>query len=409
MREKTFLGNRGIALMMVMVFTFILLIIGATFLRLATLERISADKSTHLSQSFYLAEAGLERGENWLNLTSSPPASAVNPFGDDPQSLGDGTYMVTITPLSTTQYEISSTGSFGHPVVAKTLRSIMQVQSIFSYAVFGDESVTMRANSRTDSYNSQNGLYGGANVMANGDIATNAITTAPNYAISIRDNAWVNGDAFVGPGGDIYSAISVADTSLITGTPSVLPALQDLPQITAPTGLTSKGVVDLDGNLTINSSGQYSSINLRNNSILTLDGENIVLYITGSLRLNNNSQLVITSGSHITVYLAGDFYQESNTAVNNVTKDPTNLTVYGVDTADDVIWYSNSEFYGALYARNANILINSNAQIYGSIIGNKITLDSNTQIHYDEALATSEWGPGSSYRVISWEEEGAVY
>ncbi|MCK4905295.1 hypothetical protein KAS42_03525 [bacterium] len=403
------IGNSGMALATVMIFTVILLMLGAAFLKLAMDERILAGKGLGVNKAFFLAEAGLDRGKSWLKTESSSPISPVDPFGGI-QSYGGGTYQVTVSPIiSNSQYEVSSTGRFGNPAVSKTLNIVMEVQSIFIYAAFGDEDITMKSNTYTDSYNSQDGLYGGANIGLNGDIGTNAITTAPDYAISISDNAWVRGDAIIGPGGDIDSAISITDTGLIVGDISVSPSVQELPPVVAPTGLTDMGAIDLDGNLTINTSGQYSSINLDNASILTLDGD-LILYVTSDLRLNNNSQLVVTSDSTITIYLDGDFYQESNTAVNNVTKDPTKLTIYGTATADDVIWYSNSEFYGAIYAPNADILINSNAEIYGSIIGNTVTLDSNTRIHYDEALATTTgWGPGSHYVVISWEEEPAVW
>ena len=395
----------GIAIVTVVILTFILLVLGAAFLKLATTERISADKNVHLNKAFYLAETGVERGREWLNSTSILPTEQQVLFLEEP--FGGGTYDVTIEPISATEYEISSTGRFGHPTVAKTLNVIMQAQSVFSYAVFGDEEVTMMSNSYTDSYNSQNGLYGGANVGSNGDIGTNAITTAPDYAINIRNNAWVNGDAFIGPEGDIYQAIDVADTGLITGEQGVLDSEFPLPEVVAPTGLPVCGELVLDGDFTITNSGEYSLIILTNNSILTLDGD-ITLYITGPLELNSNSQLVVTEGSDINIYLGDDFYQESNTAVNNVTKDPTKLSIYGLPTTDDIIWYSNSEFYGALYAPDADILINSNAQIYGSIIGNTVTLDSNATVHYDEALAEeSDYIVG--YRVVYWEEEPAVW
>ena len=142
----------GIAIVTVVILTFVLLVLGATFLRLATTERISADKSKHLNRAFYLAEAGLERGEEWLNATDAPPTEYQELFEGE-QTFGDGTYYVTIEPVSLTQYEISSTGRFGSPTVAKTLKLIMQAQSVFSYAVFGDDSITMRSNSYTDSYN----------------------------------------------------------------------------------------------------------------------------------------------------------------------------------------------------------------------------------------------------------------
>ncbi len=408
MKKRLFLGNRGLAIVVVMVFTIILLVLGLTFLKLATTERISADKSIHLAKAFYLAEAGLERGRSWLNSASTPPISTVDPFGGL-QSYSGGTYQVTITPLSTTQYEISSTGRFGSPAVAKTLKNILQLKSIFSHAVFGEENVTLNSNAYIDSYNSGDGSYGGENVGSDGNVGTNAIATVDPYSIYLMDNATINGNVTIGPDGDIDDAIEISNDAEITGTQSAASSPQGLPEVIAPTGLPEEGSITLGGNstLTINTSGEYSSIQLNSNSSLTLDGD-LTIYISGALDLNSNSQIIIAEGSDVTICLAGSFSQSTNSQINNLTEDPTKLAICGTDTLTYVDWASKSDFYGSFYARNADVNISSNAEIYGSIIADSVSLASNARVHYDEALAEGS-DYGSSYRVISWEEEPAVW
>lgn len=403
------IDKSGVALISVMIFTIILLVLGATFLKLATSERISADKSVHLAQAFYLAEAGLERGKEWLNSTSTPPTSSIDPFGGI-QSYGGGTYQITITPLSATQYEISSTGRFGNLTIAKTLNTIMQLKSIFSYAVFGDENISLRGNAYIDSYDSRNGNYGGGNVDANGNVGTNAIATVDPYSVYLKNNARIKGNVTIGPGGDIDNAVELQNNSEITGAQLVASSPEELPEVIAPTGLPNQGSIALSGNSTstISTSGQYSSIQLNSNSHLTLTG-NLTIYITGALSLNSNSQIIITAGSEVTIYLAGSFSQSSNSKINNLTEDPTKLAIYGTNALTSVNWASNSDFYGSFYAPNADVELNSNAGIYGSIVANTVDLASNARVHYDKALANKLDSVGSGYKVISWEEESAIW
>lgn len=394
--------------MMVVVLTLILLIIGATFLRLATTERISADKSIHLDRAFYLAEAGIERGKEWLKAESAPPVVYQELFGGE-QSLGDGTYYVTIDPISLTQYEISSTGRFGSPTVAKTLKVTMQVKSVFSYAIFGDENVGLRGNAYVDSYDSRDGSYGGANVNSNGTVGTNAISTVDPYSVYLMNNATINGDVIIGPGGDTDEAIEIRNNAEINGIPSSADSPQELPEVIVPGGLPDRDPISLSGNDSsiIDESGEYSYIQLSSNSELTLDGE-LTLHITGALSLSSNSEIIITEGSDITIYVEGSFSQSSNTQINNLTQDPTRLAIYGTDSLTSVNWASNSDFYGSFYAPNADVDISSNAEIYGSIVADTVELASNARVHYDERLA-DELDLWSGYRMISWEEEPAVW
>ncbi|MBU1766954.1 MAG: hypothetical protein KJ648_02465, partial [Candidatus Omnitrophica bacterium] len=64
-------GNSGMALAAVMIFTVILLILGAAFLKLATDERILANNDVQRAQSFYLAEAGVQRALAHLKVAGN--------------------------------------------------------------------------------------------------------------------------------------------------------------------------------------------------------------------------------------------------------------------------------------------------------------------------------------------------
>ena len=48
---------------------------------------------------------------------------------------------------------------------------------------------------------------------------------------------------------------------------------------------------------------------------------------------------------------------------------------------------SNSVVYGVVYAPGQPVTIQSNAWLYGALVGSQVTVMGNAIIHYDEALS----------------------
>ncbi len=110
MKTQFINSKSGIALMMVMIFTLVLLVLGATFLRLATSERILANESVQLSQAFYLAEAGVQRAIAYLRVAGNESRTGTL---YTPQSFAGGTYSATAADDLTRSVKIiTSTGTF---------------------------------------------------------------------------------------------------------------------------------------------------------------------------------------------------------------------------------------------------------------------------------------------------------
>ncbi len=89
--------------------------------------------------------------------------------------------------------------------------------------------------------------------------------------------------------------------------------------------------------------------------------------------------------------------------------NPTSLLLLCTDSfTGDMEWNSNSDFWGAVYSPKANVVFNSSANFYGSVMGKYVDITSQANIHYDEALASLEIVPGSMgsfYTVLSWQEK----
>ena len=91
-------NQSGSALVVTMIFAVIMLISALAIMELGAQDAALAVRDIKASQAFYNAEAGVERGEAWLLAQSAMPTAQTYPFGDDPDSFGDGLYHVEVTP-----------------------------------------------------------------------------------------------------------------------------------------------------------------------------------------------------------------------------------------------------------------------------------------------------------------------
>ena len=62
----------------------------------------------------------------------------------------------------------------------------------------------------------------------------------------------------------------------------------------------------------------------------------------------------------------------------------------------------NGALKGIVYAPNADVKINGNGDVMGSIVADNITVVGNAAFHYDESLA--DFGGTSPYGISKWTE-----
>lgn len=65
---------------------------------LAAQDSALARRDLRVSQAFYAAEAGVEKGEAWIKAQTSPPVVLTFPFGSDPAGFGEGLMLASVTP-----------------------------------------------------------------------------------------------------------------------------------------------------------------------------------------------------------------------------------------------------------------------------------------------------------------------
>ncbi len=395
--------EHGSVLVIGLLFLTFLLLLALPFLLQISNDRRLSEKSYKAFAALSMAEAGAERAiwelnsgdiYSWSGDTSlrsmniesfqtsdgetmgSVEIRVENPEGDTPvvQSTGKVPYIGAHTVDRSTRVELwKGDGSY----------------YLFDYGVFGDEGINLSSNAQLE-----------------GDIGTNATHLGCIY---LDANANVSGNASTGVESIPEDIIITKPVSFITGEKQALSKPQLMPSIVPPEDLPFRGGYSLGSGSQdiINESGVYTSFMLQSGSQVTITAD-VTLYITGEFAMTSNTALEIADGVKVTVYLGGTFVQDSNCQINNLSMDPTSLVFLGTDSFNgDILWNSNTAFWGAIYTPRANVVYDSSAEFYGSIVGKFVDFGSQASFHYDESLGelkTATGSPGSTFIVKSWHE-----
>jgi hypothetical protein len=306
---------------------------------------------------------------------------------------------------------VESTGRvpfIGSQTIEKKVRVVLarDIEPLFDIGLFGDEGFDMHGNGYTDSYNSENGAYGGLNAGSYGDVGTNATITS---SVQLYNNIEINGYAITGWQSIVDWVVDLFNRATITSGMDTLSEPKDLPAYFPPTDLSFMDAFYGPSNspeVVITESGEYSSFTMGSNTTVTINGD-VTLYINGNFLMDSKSNLNIADGSEVEIVLGdGIFMQSSNSYINNLSQDPKNLAIFGTPDFKSMTWRSNGQFYGSVYIPSAFVDYNSNFDFFGSMICNYLSLYSQAGLHYDESLGKwDKYGKeGDTYSVQSWQE-----
>ncbi|MBA3849173.1 MAG: hypothetical protein C0502_04155 [Opitutus sp.] len=135
-----------------------------------------------------------------------------------------------------------------------------------------------------------------------------------------------------------------------------------------------------------------SGITLNGRQTLTILGDVTLILTAGSgaraIDITGNASLVIPDGSSLTVYVEGDVLVAGNGLANGNVR-PATCLIYGTNTSpagQSMQIAGNGGLRTAVYAPNADVKINGNGDVMGSVVGRSIDLTGNADFHYDESL-----------------------
>jgi len=392
--------KRGSALPLAVVAVLILLAMGTGLLSLGLHSRIISIRTASDIAARSAADAGLIKALFEMNekLKVEPWNGSSLPLGTNISLPNcDAVFSYTVTGNLSSGYTIESTGIFGQ--AQRTVSCTLQLQGPFEAAIFTENGMELKNSAVVDWYNNTEDdkiMQIGTNNTASGSVV-------------LRNSATVYGDVVVGMGGDPGVVINDYGAT-VTGDTRALTEIYVMQPVTVPEwleSLPSSGTIQNDTNdtTTIINSAKYSSIDLGNSETVTISGGDITLYITGDITLDNSAELGIEKGASLTLYLGGDFEGKNSSLVNNETQDPQKLKIYGLDSCENIQFMNSADFYGAIYAPNADVIMNNSANIYGSVISKSFDQRNSATFNYDVTLRDVSINDEAVYFTITnWHE-----
>tara|TARA_R110002126_G_scaffold12416_9_gene54010 strand:- start:495 stop:1748 length:1254 start_codon:yes stop_codon:yes gene_type:complete len=354
------------------------------------------------------AEAGMAEAIFRLQTGSNPVLGNENAPIVGPS----GSYWVEQADLGNDRQSLTCTGIGGEG--AARIEVILEEQNgaFFTWAAFGQDGLTMDSNAKTDSYDSTLGSYDSQDVngngakkyaLSNGDVGSNA-------DITVDSNVKVHGSITPGPNG----TATVTGNATVSG--STLPAAseQDMPPIDLP-AIASSGDYSAGGGGNNIGSGDhgYDNFSMGSNSSVTIVGPATIVCQTMELSSNATLTVDATNGP-VEFYVVGDFTMNSNTTIASTTLNPLDISLNLISdniidpnqnvNLDEVDFDSNAVLYGTVYAPNAFVEINSNFELFGSLIARRVHLDSNAFVHFDEALLNASGNGNEAFDLLIWRE-----
>jgi hypothetical protein len=260
--------------------------------------------------------------------------------------------------------------------------------------------MTLSGSAAIDSFDSRNGSYGGANIGSEAPVFANADINLAGGMGKIHGTASATGSIIL-PDWAQY----VAPDTWVTGEKNGGTDPTQLLPKSVPDDLASKSS---SGSLILNNiasqtlgSGDYRFNNLKLSSASNLSiGAGSRIFVDGDLIINDNSVMDLLG--EVTFYVSGSVQVNNSARVNNgelsgrTNPASTDLTI--ICTGNAPVKFTGAgghRFIGAVYAPNSEVRVEGSSEIFGTIVGNNVTIDGNTRIHFDAALASGGSSGGS--------------
>jgi len=386
----------GSAIPLVMIVVMILLAMGVGLLDLGMKGRVFSIRTASDIAARCAADAGMT-----MALFEMNEKLKVKPWNDSslPEATNESlpysnaVFSYTITGSPGAGYTVESVGTSGN--TERKVTCVLKLQGPFEFALFAEDGAELKNSALVDGYN-----FGADDELLK--LGTNSIESG---AFTFKNSSTVNGDVVVGVGGnpdlviDDFGATITGDTRTMTER-NTLPPIE-VPQWleSLPTGGTIKN------DTTVTNSAKYSGINLNNSKTLLID-EDVTLYVTGEIILGNSAELQIENDASLVLYLGGDFEGKNSSTINNLTQEAKKLQIYCLDSCENMLFKNSSDFYGAIYAPNAEVVMNNSADVYGSIVAKDFEQMNSGTFNYDASLKDANVNDEAVHFVVTnWHEE----
>jgi hypothetical protein len=405
-------NKKGSILVLAVTMVVILSIIGLAMLQLGLSARLRAIRSQLAIEAKTAADAGLAKAiyamrtklanEYTWNNSSLPSAIDVALPGSD------ATYTYTITGDPNNGWNIASTSNYRG--IQKTVHSKLVVKSSW-FGIGVKQGINIKNGATFGTYPAP----GGPLILRTNSITSNAVT--------LKTGVTIPGDVVCGPGGDPATVIDTKSNTVITGSTYAADTTMQFPSVIvppelvalAPSTFPNSSVVTVKGNV------KYGAITIGGSQTLriwndpcTAGGDTARIYVEGKLTLMNGAKVIVDNGASAKIYLGGNL-EDKNSASSgggfetSANPDARNFMVFATDTCASIILKAKGDFYGAIYAPNANMVIDNSANLYGAYVGNQnVEIKNSGAFYFDTRLLNVFVNDAPAYLGIvkgSWWEE----
>ncbi|HVS17869.1 MAG TPA: hypothetical protein VMT18_04655 [Planctomycetota bacterium] len=401
-RISQFSGSRRAGSVLLVAVMIMMLVATMTLAFLQIGVRFTRELSTRIDdeRALMLAEAALE--ESLFAMRAGGSGSVGTAAA--PARQGDGVCWATATPVGVSLSLVQAAGmcGSGRAAVQRLVFSYPPGQ-LESFAIFANNDLELESNVLIDSFDAGAGTYATQLAMAGTGYVSAMAITGSNGNVTVASSVEVWGDLHPGVG----MSVSVPGSSSVSGSLQPLPEPIDLPPVSTPT-LPFAGNVSVEGVGVMLPSGDYSYgfFKTLSNTSITVTGPARI--VTDTLTLASNSTLTLdTSTGPIEIYVKGASSMASNAAIITTKKSAVDCSLYFVGgPGQTATLASNSDFYGRVYSQQGKIVINSNFNVYGSVIADRLVLNANSQVHYDEALRNTLDNDDLRFVPFGWSMAG---
>ncbi len=431
-------ARRGSVLIVALIIMAVIALAVTSYLNLNLSSSRLASRGFKQTAAFNLAEAGAEEALWSLNRANARASDAWTGWniegaaarraftGFDFGGNSTGTVKVYLDNFSPTGRShptvvaLAAVQAPGEAPVTKMLEMTLRRRSRFSAGLMARESITFAGqNTSVDSWNSDPDddattapvEYSSETRNDRGSVAS---ADVGNTAVLINQ-ATVWGFVYTGgaaPQVGVQGSITGRDTP---GGVTVDPArvatdfTADFPVLTAPIdGVPIATIGATLGTPGLATKWRCNGISLNGNETLTILGDVTLILTVGSgaraLDVTGNGSILVPEGSSLTVYVEGDVLIAGKGLANNNVRPITCqiLSTNNSPGGQSLHVAGNGALRGVVYAPNADVKINGNGDIMGSVVARKLTLTGNAAFHYDESLARAS--EDTPFGVQNWRE-----
>jgi hypothetical protein len=423
--------QHGGVLLVIMIVTALMGTALASYMSLVKSENRSAMRSLAWNSALPVAEAGIE--EALTHLYYNPTTRSVNGWTEGSEGyakerwLGNSKYRVTISTNNSPT--IIAKGYVKKPLsdefmpVPRTVQVTTTNDAMFAKAMVAKGQINLNGNNiTTDSFDSVDpnystgGLYDASKRKDNGDVATNSglvnslnvgnadiygqVSTGPGGSIAIGPNGTVGTLSWIG-GGNLGIEPGRSSDDMNVSFPDVVAPFSGgaYTPTSGTVGGTSYSYVLGNGNY------QMSSLSMSGHNKLYVSG-NAVLYVTSTLALSGNAQIIIATNASLKLYFGGTSASIGGKGVANNSGNAMNFMYYGLPTNTSLSFSGNAAFTGVIYAPSATFSLGGGGSTTYDFVGASVTstvnMNGHFNFHYDENLGRV--GPSRGFVVTSWNE-----